>query len=139
MNALRAVVPIVCLLGSISAAIAQPRVDWRNKYERVIAIVPMVGQGTAADPVRPEYTPVLSAGATPATIPFLGFAVAMSDDGNSALVEFVALNQTAFQVILADATIQTFLKGRDTRQAAEAAFQQYKASFSIANFGVRVP
>jgi hypothetical protein len=97
MNVRRAVVPVVCLLVSVNAAIAQPRVDWRNKYERVLAIVPMIGQGTAADPRRPNYVPVVSAGATPANMSFLGFAVAMSDDGNSALVEFVATSQSAFQ------------------------------------------
>jgi hypothetical protein len=139
MNALRAVAPVVCLLASFSAAIAQPRVDWRNKYERVLAIVPMIGQGTATDPRRPNYVPAFTAAATPGNMPFLGFAVAMSDDGNSALVEFVATSQSAFQTILADTSIRTFLKGRDTRQAAETAFQSYKKNFSIANFGVRIP
>jgi hypothetical protein len=139
MNVGRAVVPVVCLLASISAAIAQPRVDPLNKYERILAIVPMTGQGTAADPRRPSYVPVLTPGASPANMPFLGFAVVMSDDGNTALVEFVATSQSAFQSILADTTIRTFMKGRDTRQAAEAAFQKYKKNFSIANFGVRIP
>jgi hypothetical protein len=54
-------------------------------------------------------------------------------------VEFVARDPLIFQNILADTTIQAFLMGRDTRQAAEAAFQKLKANFSIANFGVRVP
>lgn len=62
-----------------------------------------------------------------------------SDDGKFALVEFVVRDKSVFQNILADSTIQAFLKGRDTRQAAEAAFQKLKPGFSIANFGVRLP
>jgi hypothetical protein len=157
MNVRRAVVPVVCLLASISAAIAQPRVDPLNMYQRVIAIVPMVGQGTEADPRRPMYAPVPTADATSSTATpttatpatpatplagstgILGYAMVQSDDGNSAIVEFVARDPSIFQNILADTTIQAFLKGRDTRQAAEAAFQKLKPSFSIANFGVRVP
>jgi hypothetical protein len=161
MNALRAVVPAVCLLASVSAAFAQPRVDWRNMYQRVIAIVPMVGQGTDTDPRRPMYAPVPSAvvaqttatstttSSTPAPAPpatplggsigILGYAMVQSDDGNTAIVEFVARDQSIFQNMVADTTIQVFLKGRDNRPAAEAAFQKMKTGFSIANFGVRLP
>jgi hypothetical protein len=160
MNVRRAVVPVVCLLASLSAAIAQPRVDPRNMYQRVIAIVPMVGSGTEADPRRPEYAPLPPAAttattsataapsapapATPATplagsTGILGYAMVESDDGNFAIVEFVSRSQSIFQNILADTTIQAFLMGRDTRQAAEAAFQKLKPSFSIANFLVRLP
>lgn len=160
MNVRRAVVPVVCLLASFSAAIAQPRVDPRNMYERVIAIVPMVGQGTDTDPRRPMYAPVPSttatsttstteapsapAPATPATplagsTGILGYTMVESDDGNFAIVEFVARDRSIFSNILADATIQAFLKGRDTRPTAEAAFQKLKPGFSIANFFVRLP
>jgi hypothetical protein len=156
-------VPVVCLLASTSVTFAQPRVDWRNMYQRVIAIVPMVGQGTDADPRRPMYAPVPSAVVAPTTttspttssstpapsappatplggsIGILGYAMVQSDDGNSAIVEFVARDQSIFQNMLADTTIQVFLKGRDSQPAAEAAFQKLKAGFSIANFGVRLP
>lgn len=155
MNVLRAVVPVVCLLAPLSAAIAQPRVDARNMYQRVIAIVPMVGSGTEADPRRPEYAPMVTTISTSATSPaaasptpatalagspnILGYTAVVSDDGKSALVEFVARDPIVFQNILADTTVQAFLKGRDTRAAAEAAFQKLKSGFSIANFYTRVP
>lgn len=162
MNVRRAVVPVVCLLASLSAAFAQPRVDPRNMYERVIAIVPIVGQGTDTDPRRPMYAPVVSNVAAPAapvsttttsTTPFpgppatplvgspgiLGYSMVESDDGKFALVEFVSRDRSVFSNILADTTIQAFLKGRDSRPAAEAAFQKLKQGFSIASFGVRVP
>jgi len=152
----------VCLLASLSAGFAQPRVDPRNMYERVIAIVPIIGQGTDDDPRRPMYAPVVSEVATPtapvstsgaSTTPtpappatplagspgIVGYSMVESDDGKSALVEFVSHDQSVFSNILADTTIQAFLKGRDSRSAAEAAFQKLKQGFSIANFGVRVP
>lgn len=144
--------PVVCLLVSVGSAFAQHRVDRLNMYQRVIAIVPMVGQGTEADPRRPLYAPTASAVASGAaslasaasanvgspSAAILGYTMVESDDGMFALVELVALNQSAFQTILADSTIQTFLKGRDSRQAAEAAFQKLKKGFSIATFGVRM-
>lgn len=134
-----AVMPVVYLLVSLGAAIAQPRVDPLNMYERVIAIVPMIGQGTAADPHRPMYAPL------PTEMDFKGltgpmaFNSVLSDDGNFALIELVARNRSVFATILADTTIQTFLKGRDSRKAAEAAFQKLKKNFSIEHFGVIVP
>lgn len=155
--------PVVCLLVAVGAAVAQPLVDPRNMYERVIAIVPIVGQGTDSDPRRPMYAPVLSVISTPVatltsetTTPvtsappatpatplggstgILGYAMVESDDGKSAIVEFVAHDQSIFQNMLADATIQVFLKGRDTPQAAEASFQKLKAGFSITNLAVRL-
>ena len=104
---------------------AQPRVDARNMYERVLAVVPlMVGQGTFDDPKRPMYAPspaqVQTATATRQGI--LAFTYVMSDDGLLALVEFVARDRSAFQAILADPTVKSFLKGRDKREDAEAEF-----------------
>ena len=37
---------------------AQPRVDPRNTYERLLCVAPMVGAGTAADPRRPAFAPL---------------------------------------------------------------------------------
>src|SRR5579862_7170059 len=97
MSVRRAAIPVVCLLASIGAAIAQPRVEWMNRYERVLAIVPVAGSGTAADPKRPQYVPVLSEDTPSTTTPFLGFAVVFSDDRKFALVEFVARSGSAFK------------------------------------------
>ena len=135
-------------------------VDPQNMYERVIAIVPMVGSGTDSDPRRPMYSSLpsavsapLTASASAITAPvasappatplggstgILGYAMVESDDGQSAIIELVARDRSIFQNMLADSTIQVFLKGRDTPQAAAAAFQKVKPSFSLANFGVRL-
>jgi hypothetical protein len=45
-------------------ATTQQRVDPTMTYHRVLAIVPLVGSGTSADPVRPMFAPTPQA--TPA-------------------------------------------------------------------------
>ena len=137
----RKAAPVVCLLVSLSAAFAQQRVDPLNRYERLIAIVPMVGAGTDADLRRPQYAPPPSQMAAPSqsgAAAILGYTMVESDDGKFALVEFVAHDPAAFQSILADTSIKTFLKGRSKREDAEAEFKKLKKDFSIANFGLRM-
>ena len=120
---------------------AQPRVDARNMYERVLAVVPMVGKGTFDDPKRPMYTPTPTELqlATTTRTGILGFAHVMSDDGNFALVEFVARDRAAFQRILADPSVKAFLRGKDKREDVEAEFLKHKKDFDFAHFGVRMP
>ena len=49
---------LVCaVLVLASFSFAQRRVDPRNTYFRIVCIVPLVGSGTAADPIRPQYAP----------------------------------------------------------------------------------
>ena len=125
-------VPVMC----------QPRVDPRNTYERVLAVVPMVGSGKSQqDPKRPMYAP------TPAELQaslktrtgILAFTHVISDDGHFALVEFVARDRSAFKAVLADPAIKAFLKGRDKRADVEAEFKKHKKDFDFNNFGVRMP
>jgi len=131
--------PVVCLLVAVGSAFAQPRVDPLNMYERVIAIVPMVGNGTAAEPYRPAYAPLAADLDATGLKGVMGFAAVVSDDRNFALIELVARDRAVFAKILADTAIQTFLKGRDKRSDAEAAFLNLKKNFSIGHFGVIVP
>lgn len=131
----------VVVWASFSQLYAQLRVDARNIYERVMAVVPLTGTGTFDDPKRPMYAPspaqIQTATATRTGI--LAFTYVLSDDGNVALVEFVARNRAAFQAILADPTIKSFLKGRDSFQAVQTEFLKHKANFNFAQFGVRMP
>ena len=62
-----------------------------------------------------------------------------SDDHKSALVEFVAADRAAFNTILADKSVKSFLKGRDKHEDAEAEFKKYKKNFDPQQFFVRVP
>jgi len=112
-------------------------------YERILAVVPMTGTGSADNPIRPMYTPLPSAfraaAASRTHTGILGFTFVLSDDGQHALVEFVAKDRAAFQQILADTTIKSFLKGRDTRADIETEFKKYKKDFDFTHFGVRMP
>ena len=128
---------VVCLIAASSSLFGQQRVDPRNMYERVRAIVPLVGKGTSDDPKRPMYAPAALSDPT-SRAGILGFVWTTSDDGNFALVELVAADRAAFKDILADTTIKAFLKGRDKREDMEAAFTLYKKNIDFDHFGVVV-
>ena len=136
-----AVLLLALLSGVATQLTAQPRLDVRNRYERVMAVVPFIGKGTFDDPKRPMYAP------TPAEVRLattthkgiLAYTHLTSDDGTRALVEFVAIDRSAFQQILADRSIKAFLKGRDRREDFEAEFLRHKKDFDFALFGVRMP
>ena len=129
---------VVCLFAPFMPA--QQRVDARNMYERVWTVVPIIGKGTLTDPKRPMYAPVPSAINPTSRTGIVGFTHVMSDDGNFALVEFVARDRAAFKDILADKTLKAFLKGRDKREDVEAEFKKHKKDFDFNKFGlVRVP
>ncbi len=104
-----------------------------NTYFRVYAVVPMTGSGTPADPVRPLYAP--TAGEIGRTSGILGFTSELSDDGKYALIEIVAHDRAAVAKMLADSSIQTFIKGAPATPASvQSVFQQHKASFNFATF-----
>ncbi|HTS46969.1 MAG TPA: hypothetical protein VMH05_03440 [Bryobacteraceae bacterium] len=108
-------------------------------YERVLAIVPLTGKGTADDPQRPMYAPLPNAVSPTSRTGILGYMYVLSDDGKFALVEYVARDRSAFSAILADATIQTFIKGVNPRSDIETAFKALKKNFDFNHFGVRMP
>ena len=140
----RAAAVFVCFFTSIAPLPGQRyHIDPRNLYERALAIVSMTGSGSFEDPVRPMYTPLpsalQSAAASRTRTGILGFTYVLSDDGKHALVEFVARDRAAFQQILADPSVKSFLKGRDKRQDIEAEFKKYKKDFDFTHFGVRMP
>jgi hypothetical protein len=127
---------ITGLLMLAGVVCAQHSVDPRNTYHRVIAVVPMIGSGTAADPRRPQYAPAPGAAAPNGII---GFTQVLTDDGKSAIVEFVARTGTALLPILADTTITAYEKGSQPGSAIEAALQVRKKGFSLVNFEVVMP
>ena len=115
---------------------AQHSVDPRNTYHRVICVVPMIGSGTAADPRRPQYAPAPGS-VSPDGI--VGFTQVPTDDGKSAIVEFVARKRSALEPILSDTTITTYEKGTQSASAIEAALQKHKKGFSLVQFEVVMP
>lgn len=130
---------VVCLGGSL---LAQHRVDLRNTHERVLCVVPLVGSGTPADPIRPQYAPLPPVpGAPPSNDGIIAFTFQLSDDGKRALVEFVAADQSAFTDLLADTNpeVKVFKKGKDKREDIDKEFKKHKKNIDLDKFGVAVP
>lgn len=144
---------LVCLAGLASAqqpavvtspsATALPvrslKVDPHNTYSRIIAVVPILGSGTKADPRRPKYAPWPPV--NPSAVArnnIIGFSHITTDDGKSAIVEFVARDRSAFQTILADKSITVFEKGKDTQSDIETALQKVKKDFTLNKYSMAV-
>jgi hypothetical protein len=139
----RAVAVLVCLYALALPVRAQQRVDPRNRYERVLAIVPLTGNGTVEDPILPMYAPSPSASSVSATDPasrggIIAYTYVPSDDGKFALVEYVARDRAAFKTILSDRSVTAFVKGTHNLADAIAVFKQFKKDFDITTFGMRV-
>ena len=148
---------VVGFLVCSSALFAQQKVDPRNRYERIVCIVPMIGSGTYEDPRRPAYVPTDSEQAqTPPGQGWLGYSSIVSDDGQWALVELVAADRKVFATILADAKgslaegespipttlrsdFKVFQKGTVLQTTIERAFRKFKPNFTLDLLEVDVP
>jgi hypothetical protein len=103
---------VFCFAGSsISPVFAQQhQLSQSTTYHRVMAVTPLIGAGTAADPKRPMFVPAppapsgASTNASASAVTrsgVLGYQMQLSDDGNHALVELVFQNPQEFQNVLA--------------------------------------
>lgn len=116
-------------------------------YERIYAIVPMVGSGTAADPQLPMFIPAPQPRAVGNRTGILAFNSVISDDGTVALVEIVAATKADLAPVKAQITaqsaltpsIQLFDRASTSPLVVQAAFQPLKKSFDITKFMVVVP
>jgi hypothetical protein len=126
------------LLVCVGLLSAQDRVDPRNTYNRIIAVVPMVGKGIPSDPRRPQYAP-WPPNPNPSRTAIMGFSHQVSDDGRFALVEFVARDRSAFQPILNDKTVTVYEKGKDKKDDIEKALKKFKKDFDLSKFGMVHP
>ena len=117
--------------GAIASANAQRKIDPGHNHERVLAMVPMTGTGTAADPRRPLHAPVK---ADPNGI--LSFSYQVSDDGRFAIVEYVARNRAALAPVLAanQPNVKAFEKEKASRAELETEFKKYKKDFDLDSF-----
>ena len=131
---------------------AQGHVAPENMYQRVFCIVPMVGDGTPANPRRPMFVPVppslsqlqaQAAVAAPTGEPtapvrsgILAFQYQVSDDGNFAFVEFVGADQQALSAILksVDPNVKVFERNISKKLDIENAFQKHKKNFTLDNY-----
>lgn len=133
---------LCCAVAFLCFAVALPaqrRVDPRYSYYRVIAVVPLVGSGTAEDPIRGKHVPTAQTAGPPGT-GIIAFAVLPTDDGKRAIVELVAVNRAALAQILADHEpgVLVFEKGVSRTADIESALQPLRKGFSLQNFGVVV-
>ena len=113
------------------------RLSPENAYARAYAVVPMIGTGTKADPKRPMFVPApLAETAAVDRTGIIAYQFQISDDGKSALVEFVAVSRSGLAPILTSATpgVISFERGQHTREKIETAFQRYKKSFTFSKF-----
>jgi hypothetical protein len=119
---------------------AQQRVDSLLSHERLLCIVPMVGAGKPDDPKRPAFAPRPGEADPKSRTAILGYTYRPSDDGQWALVEFVARDRAAFRNILADARSKSFLRGKATRTQVETEFRKLRKDFDLSSFrGVALP
>lgn len=132
---------ILLLLTAFAGAIfAQQRVDALLSHERLLCIVPMVGTGKADDPRRPAFAPKPGEADPQSKTAILGFTYRLSDDGQWALVEFVARDRAAFRNILADTRSKAFVRGRVSRAQVETEFRKLRKDFDLNTFrGVALP
>jgi hypothetical protein len=137
-NRLFLLIPLSLLF--VASGIAQNRVSPANRYERVLAVVPMIGRGTADDPRRPAYAPAPSRGPA-ATLPSIGFTAQISDDGRYALVEFVVQDRSALKNLLSDKRpdVKVFEKGRARKEDIETEFRRLKTTIDLTKMGVTRP
>jgi hypothetical protein len=122
---------LIAFLSVFSGMAQIRRVDSHVLHERVVAVVPLVGKGTLADPIRPMFAPsggvptaeVLKAAAeakaeAPAVGPaeaekkrkteILAYTWVPSDDKKFAIVEFVARDPEAFGELKRSALARVF-------------------------------
>jgi hypothetical protein len=114
------------------------RVDSRNTDHRVLCVVPMVGQGTPADPKRPQYAPWPPTPNASRTA-IVSYSHQVSDDGRFALVEFVARDRQAFDAIFKDKSVKVFEKGKDKKEDIDKELKKFKKDFDLEKFGAVRP
>jgi len=113
-----------------------------STHQRLLCVVPIIGSGTPTDPRRPLYAPAPgnSGNAAPKN-GIVAFNWRPSDNGNFAIVEFVARDRAAFAAILADRSpsVKVFEHGKARRADIEAEFRKHIKNFDSKDFGVALP
>jgi hypothetical protein len=156
----------LCLLALLLLALllplySQQPVSMRNTHERVVAVVPMIGTGTDADPFRPMFAPLKAdmaarssvkaaaagkptVGAKPAGR-IIAYTCKPSDDGRFALVEFVATDRASLEGILKEThpDVKVFRLGEMSRKAVLTELRKFRQDFDFnldsSKFGAIVP
>lgn len=148
MRTAHAALLFVCL----HSAFAQVRrVEPTQTYERIVCVVPMIGKGTADDPRRPMFAPSIdqkvealkAAKEGEEQLPDMGiiaYAAQETDDGQFAIVEFVARSRSAFKEILESRApgLKVFRKEKAAKAELNSELKRLKKDFDIEKFGLAV-
>ena len=119
------------LLSPAPRAAAQKPVHPSQRYERLICVVPLTGNGTIDDPIRPLFVPndreraAKEASGEPG---IMGYQMEITDDGKHAIVEFIARDQRPFQEILArknnQKDVEVYFRGKEKEKQLEKSLQK---------------
>ena len=128
---IRMILLFVCLHSAL-LLFAQPKVDSNNLHERVIAIVPLTGAGTYADPKRPLFTPRPGENAPD----IVSFRYELTDDSKFAILELTARNSRGLQPLLGanSPDIKVFRKGKDKKDDIERELKKVKKDIDLTSF-----
>lgn len=115
------------------SSFGQHAVDPSQRYHRLICLVHLVGTGTAADPIRPEFVPDEEEQARLGRSGIIAWTFQITDDGKMAIVHLAAVDRKAFERILADTRpeIRVFEIGKHDRATIEAEMQRHKQGFNL--------
>ena len=120
-----------------------------SSYQRVFAIVPMIGKGTYADPIRPMFVPAGGFEQNRVTAAdrgrkvrsgILSYAYQLTDDGKSAIVEFVSIDKAGLRGIIESkvAGVTVFERDKAQKSEVESAFRGKKKDFDFSKFDHKV-
>jgi hypothetical protein len=123
------ILPAILLAQTLTSPAQFRKVDPELTHDRVIAIVPIVGAGTARDPKRPMFSDLPG---------LVGFTAELSDDGRHALVEFAVKERSRLDAILVSGQ-RLARKDSAEKAALLEEFKQYKRTFRPERFGVAIP
>ena len=114
----------------------------------------MIGKGTNDDPLRPMFVPAggvqalnqpsIMERSRPGFVKprsgIISFTAVPTDDGKSAIVEFVSMDRAGLREILESkaAGVQVFERGRQPQQAIDAAFKGRRRDFDFSKFQNKV-
>ena len=139
------------LLLSVLALSAQDRVSPEFMYHRVWAVVPIIGTGTNDDPRRPMFVPSPAERRADADNrakqgkgsekrpAILSYSMQLSDDGQTALLEFVGADPEALRFITESTAqnVKVFERGKTKKEDIEEEFKKHKKAFKLDSFSGR--
>lgn len=130
---IRHYIPVFLALSALTSW-SQHRVDARHLKERMLAVVPLVGAGTYQDPKRPLFAP--GAGKNEDADGIESFEWQPSDDGQFAIVEFVARDPKVLAAIATDSrVVKSFAKGKAKKDDIDKELKKYRKDFSFEREG----